>query len=282
MRVLIVGARGMLGAELLEAFAPRHDTAGLDLPDIDITDEASSLELVRAAAPDLVVNAAAYTRVDECETHPGAAFRVNGEGAGHLARAAAEAGAALVHFSTDYVFDGEKADPYVEEDVPNPRSVYGRSKLLGETLVRERCPEHLLLRISWLFGPHGKNFIRTILDAARRGKPLRVVDDQTGSPTCARDAAARTVEMAEAGCRGVYHLTNRGSCSWYELARRSVEWAGLTGVSLTPVPASEFPSLAPRPARSTLANARLLREGFPPLRPWQEAAREYVENHLKK
>jgi len=281
MKVLLVGSRGMLGTDVMEAFGPVHETTGLDLPDLDITRPGQCRQALGILHPDAVINCAAFTQVDACESRERDAFLVNGTGAGNLAEAAAAAGALLVHFSTDYVFDGRKRDPYVEEDPPNPESVYGKSKLLGENLVRERAPQHLILRTSWLFGRNGKNFIRTIVEAARRGDPLRVVDDQKGSPTYSGDLAAQTLRMIDSGCRGTYHVTNGGSCTWHALACNALIWAGLPHVPVEPVPSSEYPRPAPRPANSVLANARLLRGGIPPLRPWQDAVREYVERHLR-
>lgn len=266
----------MLGTDLMRVFGNSNALWGLDIDELDITDAASCLERIRALRPDVIVNAAALTAVDYCESHAEEAFRVNGLGAGNLAAAAASAGALLVHYSTDYVFDGLKEGPYTEDDSPAPRSVYGKSKLRGEELIRETCPDHLILRTAWLFGRNGNNFIRTILCAAREGRPLRVVDDQRGSPTYTRDLADRTASMIEAGCRGTFHVTNGGRCTWYELAVRVVEWEAIGGVAITPVTTGEYPRPAPRPANSVLASARLEEAGLPPLRPWQEAVRDYL------
>jgi len=182
-----------------------------------------------------------------------------------------------VHYSTDYVFNGLKGEPYQEEDPPRPNSIYGKSKLKGEELIRLSCRNHLILRTSWLFGLHGANFIATILKIARNEKKLRIVNDQFGSPTYTKDLAAHSAKLMEAGCHGTYHLTNSGFCSWYELAASCVAWAGMPDVSVTPVTTDQFPRPAPRPPNSILANRRLLREGFPALRTWQEAAQEYVK-----
>lgn len=271
----------MLGSELMAACSPLHDVLGVDLPDMDITQLDACTARIGDFRPEVIINAAAFTRVDDCERREQEAFLVNGHGPENLAKAAAASGSLLVHYSTDYIFDGLKPEAYVEQDTPNPRSVYGKSKLLGETLIRQHCPNHLILRISWLFGPNGANFIHTIVEAARKSASLRVVCDQKGSPTYAKDAAAQTLKMIAAGCRSTYHVTNSGSCSWYELASRSVEWAGIAGVSIEPVPSSEYPRPAPRPANSILSNARMQREGLNPMRPWQDAAREYVEGYLK-
>jgi len=279
MKIVVVGARGMLGTDLMQVLAV-HNAAGYDLPELDITDAGQCRELLRDAHPDVVIDAAALTNVDYCETHAEEAFEVNGQGTGNLAAAARELGAILVYYSTDYVFDGTGAGTYHELDTPNPQSVYGKSKLRGEEFVRAACPDHLILRTSWLFGCHGTNFIRTIVGRAREGRTVRVVDDQRGSPTYTPDLAARTLTLLEKGSRGTYHVTNSGSCTWYELARQAVAWAGIAGISIEPVKTHAFPRPAPRPACSILANTRMLQEGYPPMRPWEEAARDYVVSCL--
>jgi dTDP-4-dehydrorhamnose reductase len=280
MKLLVVGSRGMLGADLVREFSSRCQVAGLDLPELDITATKQCRSSIREILPDVVVNAAALTEVDYCEDHPEEAFLVNAQGAGNLAEAVASVGGLLAHYSTDYVFDGHKVEPYLEEDPPNPLSVYGRSKLKGEELVRALCPNHLILRTSWLFGPNGKNFIRTIVSAARNGHPLRVVHDQRGSPTYTRDLAIHTRRLIENHRRGTYHVTNSGWCTWHELAVKATAWAGLDNVSITAVTTAEFPRPAPRPVNSRLANARLIREGFEPMRAWPAAAEEYVRGFL--
>lgn len=275
MKIMVVGSRGMLGTDLMQALASSAPL-GFDLPEFDITDPRQCHERVKDFGPDVIIDAAALTNVDYCESHEEEALLINGQGTANLAAAAHATSALLVYYSTDYVFDGTKEDGYEEEDPPNPLNVYGKSKLRGEEFVRALCPEHLILRTSWLFGCNGKNFIRTIVSAARQGRPLRVVDDQRGSPTYTRDLAARTLEMVEAGCRSTYHVTNSGWCTWYELARRSVEWAGVAAASVEPVKTCRYPVPAPRPACSILTNTRLMRAGFPPMRPWQEAVRDFI------
>ena len=281
MRVLIIGCRGMLGTDLMAAFGPVHDVIGLDLPELDITRLEQCQAKVEALQPTVIINAAAFTRVDDCEIHEKEALGVNGDGAGNLARAADSAGSLLVHYSTDYIFDGQKKEAYLEEDAPNPQSIYGKSKLLGEDLIRRHCANHLILRTSWLFGQNGANFIRAIVGIARKGDPLRVVNDQKGSPTYSRDMAAHTLKMIAAGCRSTYHVTNSGSCTWFELASRVLEWAGIANVPIVPISTSELGRPAPRPANSILANARLEREGLPLMRSWKAAAREYTELYLR-
>lgn len=280
MKILIVGCLGMLGTDLMETFAPLYDVTGYDRPEMDISKPEACLAGVKEIEPDIIINAASFTRVDECESHEEEAFSINGYGAGNLAKAAASTGSLFVHYSTDYVFDGAKKEAYREEDAVNPQSIYGKSKLLGENLVRRNCPNHLILRTSWLFGRNGGNFIRTIVGAARKGTPLRVVDDQKGSPTYSIDLAAQTLKMITAGCRSIYHVTNSGHCTWFDLASSALQWAGIEDVPITPVSTSEFPRPAPRPANSILANARLEQEGLSLMRSWQDAAREYVESNL--
>jgi dTDP-4-dehydrorhamnose reductase len=280
MKVLIIGSKGMLGSDLLSELSPACDVSGMDLPNIDIARLDQCHRIVQEFLPNVIINAAAFTRVDDCETKEALAYAVNGEGPGNLAKAAAVAGALLVHYSTDYVFDGLKENAYMEEDAPHPQNVYGKSKLLGEELIRQNCPNHLILRTSWLFGPNGPNFIKTIVNAARGGNPLRVVNDQRGSPTYTKDVAAHTMRMIQAGCRLTYHLTNSGVCTWHELASKALEWAGIN-VAIQAVSSNEFPRPAVRPRNSVLANAHLESDGLPLMRHWQSAAREYVELSLK-
>jgi dTDP-4-dehydrorhamnose reductase len=276
MKILMVGWQGMLGADLLKVFGPKHQLFTPSLEKLDITKPDQCRLWLDQCRPDAVICAAALTDVDYCESHAEEAFLVNGEGVGHLAKACAEANCPAVHYSTDYIFDGRKSEAYLEEDTPNPLGVYGKSKLLGEQLLREYLPEHLILRTSWLFGRNGKNFIRTVLNLARTNTQLRVVNDQRGSPTYTRDVAYCTERLLAAGCRGTYHTTNSGSCTWYELASKAIEWSGMQGVQVIPVSTSEFPRPAPRPANSVLANARLAREGFPMLQGWPLAVQQYL------
>ncbi len=278
MKIMIVGCLGMLGSDLMQLFGSDSDVLGLDLPALDITDLGQCRARASDFKPQVIINAAAMTDVDGCESREDRAVEINGIGAGNLATAAAETGAVIVHYSTDYVFDGLKNQAYRENDATAPASAYGRSKLLGEELVSSACQDHLIIRTSWAFGRNGKNFVRTILGAAREGRPLRVVNDQRGCPTYTRDLSSHTALMLEGGCRGIYHVTNSGSCTWYELAMRALEWAGIEGVRITPVKTVDFPRPAKRPANSVLANYRLEREGLPLMRPWSIAVREYINN----
>jgi dTDP-4-dehydrorhamnose reductase len=233
--VLILGAGGMLGRDLATVF-PGARLCGHK--DLDITDEAAVKAYILDAKPDLVINAAAYTNVDGCEDEPETAFAVNGDAPGYIAAACREVGAVLVHYSTDYVFDGSKTE-YVESDETNPINVYGASKLRGEQKIAENMDDYRIIRTSWLFGRHGKNFVETIRHLSQTNETVRVVTDQVGKPTYTADLARKTAEIAECP-PGVYHVTNDGVCSWYEFARAFAP-------NVVPCTSAEFPRKARRP-----------------------------------
>ena len=267
MRVLVTGARGQLGHDLLTAFAA-DDVVATDQGDLDVTDEPSVVAAVRDATPDLVVHAAAFTAVDACESAADTAWSVNALGAWWVARACALAGAAMVYVSTDYVFDGLAGRAYTEFDRTNPQSVYGRSKEAGEQLVRRTLAEHYIVRTSWVHGAHGGNFARTMLRLARERGAVSVVDDQTGSPTFTFDLAPAIRRLAVSGRHGTYHLTNAGHCTWFEFARAVFDEAGLA-VDLTPTDTATFGAPAPRPAFGVLDNRLARLTGLPPLPDWR-------------
>lgn len=270
MRVLVTGAKGQLGVELLDVLGQSHDVIGLDLPEWDIT-KSEAMRVVADVHPAWVVHAAALTDVDGCERDPARAHFVNGEGTRRVAEGCHAVGAGMVYLSTDYVFDGQKGAPYVETDPAAPLSVYGRSKLAGEEATREIAPRWAIVRTAWLFGVSGKNFVKTIVEKATAGGPLRVVDDQVGSPTYARDLAEAIRELLVRGLTGMYHVTNSGSCSWYAFARAILQQAGLATATVSPMTTAELGRPAPRPASSVLANQAWAAAGLPPLRPWPEA-----------
>lgn len=255
MRILVVGAAGQLGHDLLKTLSPGHEVTGVDIGEIDITDAASTGDVVGGSNPELVINSAAYTNVDGCETETELAWAVNATGAGNLARACAEAGAPLIHVSTDYVFDGSKGEPYLEDDPTSPLGEYGRSKLAGEEAVREALADHLIVRTAWLFGAGGNNFVKTMLRLGRERDELKVVNDQTGSPTYALHLAGAIRQLAETRLDrpGIYHMTNSGHCTWFDFASEIFTLAGID-VELKPTTTAEFRSPAPRPAFSVLAN----------------------------
>jgi len=274
MKIAITGGTGMLGQALIRAFS-NHRVYSFSSQDLDVT----SLEAVRGQArqlkPDWILHAAAFTAVDQCETEVEKAYQVNALGARNVALAAEESGSRLLYYSSDFVFDGTKKNPYREWDQPNALSHYGKSKLAGEMFVRSLCPQHLVVRTSWLFGPGGAHFILKILGKAECQKELEVVSDQFGSPTFTVDLAYMTLCLVEGGKHGIYHVTNSGSCSWFDLACEAVSLAGLEA-EVKPVSSAEFPSPARRPAYSVLENYMLVLEGTPLLRSWRGAVEAFL------
>jgi dTDP-4-dehydrorhamnose reductase len=277
MRVLITGAGGMLGVDVQAvALAAGHEVVALTRADLDITNPASVQAAFAAAAPELVINCAAYTNVDEAQgAGRDAAHLINGVGAGHVAASATAAGAWLVHVSTDYVFDGAKTTgPYLESDGTAPQSVYGESKLAGEVAVALAAPlSHSIVRSSWLFGNHGLCFPATMLRLADERDSISVVDDQRGSPTFTPDLARALLAVASEQLLGVVHVAGGGECTWFEFACETVAAAGLRA-TITPCTTAEFPRPAPRPAYSVLRSAR---DQAPLLRDWREGLREYLQ-----
>lgn len=275
-KILVLGANGMLGHALMNALGHGRDVVGLDLPAFDISDGAATRARVAAERPSLVVNAAARTDVDGCERDAAGAFAVNAAGAGSAAGACADAGALLVQVSTDYVFDGLKGAPYAEDDPVNPQSVYGKSKLAGEEAVRAALRDHLIVRTSWLFGAHGKNFVDTILSAASSQPELEVVGDQRGCPTFTADLAAAILKLSATPFRGTVHVANAGVCSWFEYARAILELAGVRGVAVRETTSDRLGRPAPRPPFSALDCARCASLAGAPMRHWREAVGEYI------
>jgi len=272
MRLLITGSGGQLGHDLLEIFHGSTVT-GLDHQSLDISDRAAVEAAVAAIEPSWVINAAAYNDVDRAETDAGRAFAVNGAGPGYLAEAARRAGAGIVHISTDYVFDGHKGSAYVEDDTPNPLSVYGRSKLEGEQRVLNSGASACVLRTAWLYGAHGKNFVKTIRSAAAAGGPLRVVADQVGSPTWTRHLAQAMSGLMQSAARGLFHVVNAGQCSRYQMAQAIVGGA----VEVIPITSAESNRPAPRPPNSALRSARWQQTGLPALVDWEVALASFLE-----
>ena len=273
MKLLVTGAAGMLGREVVAA-AERlgHEVAAWDLPECDLTDAGATLAAIRRLEPRAVVNCAAYTNVDAAEEDEATATLVNGDAAGNVARACAAAGARLVHVSTDYVFDGSKREPWIESDATSPLGAYGRSKLHGEDLVRAELPDHAIVRTAWLFGPHGPNFVSTMLRLAAERDEVQVVTDQVGSPTFAGHLAPALVDMAERTDTGIFHGAGSASCSWYELTLEAYDAAGVA-CRVLPTTAEQFARPAPRPAYSVLGSER---EHPITLPPWQEGVRAHL------
>ncbi len=270
MRIVLTGADGQLGVELVPTLSVHGEVIGTTIADLDVTDH-DCADRIATLAPDWVVHAAAATDVDGCEREAERAMAVNAEGTRRVAEGCRRAGAGLVYLSTDYVFDGRKGAPYTEGDAPAPLNAYGRSKLEGERAVRSLASRWVIVRTAWLYGTHGKNFVKTILEKVKAGEGLRVVDDQVGSPTYAADLAGAVALLLVRGQAGVYHVTNGGSCSWYEFTREILRLAAADVTSVSRISSEELSRPARRPAYSVLENAAWKAAGLPPLRPWPEA-----------
>jgi dTDP-4-dehydrorhamnose reductase len=285
-RILLTGKNGQLGWELQRALLALGEVIALDRNDLDLADSAAIRRTVRDLRPDIIVNPAAYTAVDKAESEPELAMAVNGIAPGILADEAQQRGAVLVHYSTDYVFDGNKVSPYTEDDVPDPQSVYGRTKLAGELAIRASGCRHLILRTSWVYGVHGGNFVKTVLRLAGERDELRIVADQFGAPTWARDLAQATASALaswqekdwDSGLGGLYHLTAAGRTNWHHYAEEIVRLARQYDATLAAKPLAiraiathEYPAPARRPANSVLANDKI-RDAFGIALPeWQDS-----------
>ncbi|HEY3274014.1 MAG TPA: dTDP-4-dehydrorhamnose reductase [Methanocella sp.] len=263
IKTLILGAGGMLGTDLQKTF-PEATT--LSHHEVDITDREQVLRVIKELKPNAVINAAAYTNVDGCEDEWELAYNVNGSAPGYVAEACAAVKAKLVHYSTDYVFDGSKKE-YIESDTTNPINVYGESKLLGEQNISMAMKDYRIVRTSWLFGKHGKNFVDTMLALSKQMDQVKVVNDQVGKPTYTVDLAAKTREILDLP-PGIYHITNDGVCSWYEFASAIIP-------NTTPCTSKEFPRKARRPMFSVLTNTKTA-----PLRHWREALAAYLSEKV--
>jgi dTDP-4-dehydrorhamnose reductase len=274
MRLLVTGAAGMLGRDVVTAAGDAgHEVAAVARAELDITDQDAVRAAIAAARPDAVINCAAWTDVDGAEADEAAATAVNGTGASHVAKAAAEAGALLVHVSTDYVFDGTATEPYAEAAPPAPRSAYGRSKLAGEQAVAAAGGRAAIVRSSWLFGPHGRNFVDTMRRLGAEREEIAVVDDQVGCPTYTGHLAPALVQIAERKLAGVLHVAGGGRCSWFELAAATFEEADID-CRVKPQRTADLDRPAPRPAFSALASTRA---DAPTLPPWREGLRAQLK-----
>jgi dTDP-4-dehydrorhamnose reductase len=273
MRLLVTGAAGMLGTDVVASAQASHDVVALARAELDITDAEAVRAAVADTRPDAVINCAAYTDVDGAEAEEAAATRINGDGAGHLAAAAAEAGAHIVHVSTDYVFAGDATAPYREDAPTGPIGAYGRSKLAGEEAVRAAAPaSHSIVRTAWVFGPHGKNFVDTMLRLGRERDEVTVVDDQLGCPTFTGHLAQALVAIAERRPNGVLHVTGAGECTWHDLAVATFGAAGLD-VTVHRGRSQDLGRPAPRPAYSVLGSTR---SDAPALPSWQDGLKAHL------
>ncbi len=276
MRTLIFGSNGQLGRDLTLIFKEQGETLGYDLPEVDITDEVALHSHITEFAPNVVINAAAYTNVDQAEDDLENAFRVNEIGARNLAEIAAARKIPVVFYSTDYVFNGSSKRPYTPEDTPEPLGVYGKSKYAGEVATQFNNPFHFILRTAWLYGPGGNNFVEKIIRAAESRPTLRVVDDEIGSPTHTFDLAQATLDFVRTKAYGTYHVVNSGQCSRYEFAKAILSEAGIS-TPIEPCKATEFPTIAPRPVFSVLDNSTTNMVIQKPMQSWQQALHHYMQ-----
>ena len=281
MKLFIIGCNGQLGQDMVRCAAQQNfDVSCADFPAVDIANAKSVDDAVCGAKPDAIINCAAYTAVDSCETEAEKAYAINATGVAHLALAARRTGAKLVHISTDYVFDGTKMGPYVESDTPNPRSIYGKSKLAGEQELMQTYDRYFIVRIAWLFGTRGKNFLKTIRSLAEKGaatgQPVKVVKDQIGTPTYTGHVCEQILSLVNTDHFGLFHGTSEGWCSWFDFAKAIVAAYGI-GAEVLPCTTEEFPRPAPRPANSVLENERLKKLGLNIMPPWEKGLEEYIE-----
>lgn len=277
MKILLLGSEGMLGSELFSMLKLAHWVVGKDIQDFDIASADDCRRMVAEIRPDVVINAAAYTDVDGCEANRDKCFAVNAEGVKNVALACQKGDIKIVHFGTDYIFAGAGNVPYCEDDPCQPLNAYGASKLAGERYLMELTGNFLIVRTAWLYGPKGKNFVKTILEKAATIGTLKVVDDQTGSPTYTYDLAEAVKRLVEDGAGGIFHITNGGSCSWYEFARAILEEAGLTGVEVLPIKSDEYARPAKRPCFSVLDGRKFYQTTGITMRPWRMALRDCLQ-----
>lgn len=279
MKILITGALGQLGTDCRQVLQKEHEVTGIDIDDLDIGVLAEVRRALKQMRPDIVLNCAAYTLVDKCETERELAWSANVQGPENLARSVEELGGRLIHISTDYIFDGRKPlpEPYVESDEPHPLSYYGLTKLESETAVRRMTDRHIIVRTAWVYGVTGRNFLKTMLKMALKNPQgtIKVVNDQFGSPTWSYRLAGQISQMIDKNCLGTYHVTAEGFCSWYELASYFLAQMGVVH-TVVPCASQEYPLPAERPKNSILENQRLKKEHINLMKPWAADIDEFI------
>jgi len=283
-RILVIGAKGMLGKDLmpeLQSSFPDGEVLGWDIDEIDIRKERETIREIVRARPSIVINVAGYTDVDGCESNEREAFAANADGMKHIALGASQCRAKAVYLSTDYVFDGKKGIPYLEDDPPNPLSVYGHSKWKGEQYTLQLAENGLIIRTQWLYGLHGKNFVTAILRQAKEREVLSIVNDQIGSPTYTVDLSRAIALLIRKKARGIYHVTNRDFCSWYEFGQAILNLSKIKHVQVLPITSKELNRKAVRPSYSVLNTDKFKQEVGIELRTWSEALKDFL-SHLQR
>ncbi|MFP4416294.1 MAG: dTDP-4-dehydrorhamnose reductase [Chitinispirillaceae bacterium] len=281
MKILVIGSKGQLGSDMcISCRKHGHQVWPVDVPDIDITTESSVRDVISGLKPEVVINCAAFTDVDACEQRQELAFAVNGIGVENIGRQSATVGSRVIHISTDYVFDGTKKSAYIETDSPCPQSIYGKSKLAGEEALGRTNEKSAILRVAWLYGVYGKNFVKTIRRVARQkaqeGAKLSVVNDQFGTPTYTGDVCAQTLKILQDDYYGIFHCTNEGECTWFDFASHIIDCSGIS-VQIEPCTTDAFPRPAPRPHNSVLENKRLKEAGIHCMRDWKDAFASFLK-----
>jgi dTDP-4-dehydrorhamnose reductase len=281
-KVLITGAKGQLGSDVVLCLQDLgYEVCGYGSQELDITDFEQVTKIYSKIKPDIVIHAAAYTKVDLAESEPEKAFLINAYGTRNIAVASEAIGAKLVYVSTDYVFNGQGSAPYNEFDSTSPLGVYGKSKLAGEQFIRDFSSKFFIIRTSWVYGLHGVNFVKTILKLAEDHDDLNVVYDQIGSPTYTVDLAKFIGQLIETNLYGIYHASNTGSCSWYEFAKAIFEEAGLSNIIVNPVTTADFPRPAPRPSYSVMDHTAIRLNGLTGLPHWRESLNRFIQRYIK-
>lgn len=277
MKILVTGITGQLGYDVVKELQERGiEAIGTGSREMDITDWEAVEKTIKTAAPDAVIHCAAYTAVDAAEDNEEVCRRVNAEGTRNIARACKELNCKMIYISTDYVFEGQGERPWEPEDACAPQGVYGRTKYEGELAVKELLEKYFIVRISWVYGVNGKNFVKTMLNLSKTHDRLTVVNDQFGSPTYTPDLAKLLVDMVQTERYGIYHASNEGICSWYEFACAIFEAAGIK-MEVVPVTTAEYGAKAPRPFNSRMSKEKLAEKGFEKLPVWQDALERYLE-----
>ena len=276
-RILVTGAKGQLGTDLMNELAKRGiDGIGVDVDEMDITDPEACRRVISSSKAEAVIHCAAYTAVDAAEDQVEVCRKINGDGTRNVAEVCRDLGIKMMYISTDYVFDGQGERPWEPDDHREPLNVYGQTKYEGELAVEELVKKFFIVRIAWVFGLNGKNFIKTMLRLGRENGAVKVVEDQVGSPTYTYDLARLLVDMIQTEKYGRYHATNEGICSWYEFAVEIFKQAGMDQVAVTPVDSSGFPAKAKRPKNSRMSKEKLTENGFMRLPSWQDALNRYL------